>query len=119
MNLAFLAEREGRTAEALAHYETAVEIQPKDGLAQFHLGRLLFERRDFPGTEAHFLKALAPEQAGRPEMLAAIAAVYSRGGNPEYGQEFARAAKQQAAAFDLTDFEAAIDSVFATPRSGR
>lgn len=119
MNLALLAEQQGRTAEALARYRTAVEIQPKDGLAQFNLGRLLFKKEDYQGASAHFLDALALDQAGRPEMLSAIAAVYGQYGNPEYSQEFAHAARQQAAALDLTEFEAAIDRVFPTRGSGR
>jgi lipopolysaccharide biosynthesis regulator YciM len=100
---------EGKLADAERHFVRAIEDDPGQRLAHFHLGRLLANRKQYPAAISHFLETLQPEDDQTPAFMYALAATYARAGQPERALEYARSARGKAAALGQSDLVASIE----------
>jgi len=108
-NYGVLLEREGRFDEAAGHYRAAVENQPNYRSAHFNLGRMLLYQGKQAEAISHFLKTLTPEDESTPKYMYALAAAYARAGDRTHALEYARGARQRAAALGQAELLALIE----------
>ena len=108
-NLGYSLMEEGNLAAAERHFRKAIESKPDHRLAHFHLGRLLANRRNYRAAIAHFSNILEPEDDQTPRYTYALAATYARAGQHTKGLEFARIAREKAAALGQSELLASIE----------
>jgi len=112
-------EREGRLAEATEHYRAAVANKPNLRIAHFNLGRMLVHQGKPDEAVKHFLQTLAPEDESTPRFMYALAAAYARTGDRDQAIEYARGARQRAAARGQTELLALIERDLRILEQGR
>ena len=97
-----MLEREGKLDEAARHYQAAIENKPNYRLAHFHLGRILVHQNRLGEAINHLLQTLTPEDESTPGFMYALAAAYARAGDRNQALQYARGARQRAAALGQT-----------------
>jgi len=124
-NLAMLLAEQDRLAEATAHYEAAVRLEPTLASAHFRLARLLAEEGRHARAIRHYLEAarLRPNDAEIADNLAAEYAAAGQLGNAtktaHRAQELARATGEDALAQDIERRLAVYRRMMALPPSAR
>lgn len=109
LNYGVLLERQGRLDDAVARYRAAIENKPNFRLAHFHLGRVLVHKGQLAEAIHHFHQTLAPEDESTPRFMYALAAAYVRAGDRRNALQYARGARQRAAALGQTELLALIE----------
>lgn len=69
--------RQGRSAEAISEFETALKLNPRELAALVNLSNLEYARGEYEKAEALLLRAL-PEEPGSPEARAGILSALER-----------------------------------------
>lgn len=101
-NYAALLEGQKQFTEAIAHYRLAVAHKPNHRQARFQLARLLIHEGQLAEAITNLRQTLAPEDSETPRYTYALAAAYARAGDRAQALQYARAARDRAAALRQT-----------------